>query len=103
MRSLYSAASLPPPIVTISCHTLDDVLRARDNHTDAILFAPVFEKVIAGVETISGIGLEQLRNACTAASPIPVYALGGVTKENAPACLEAGAAGIAGIRLFQAG
>jgi thiamine-phosphate pyrophosphorylase len=100
VRRLYASVNLPAPVISISCHTMEDVQRARDNHADAILFAPVFEKNIAG-ETISpGQGLNQLRAACLAASPIPVYALGGVTLENAPACLDAGAAGIAGIRLF---
>ena len=67
-----------------------------------MVFAPVFEK---GGER--GVGLEALRAACRAspdASPavtLPVLALGGVTLDNAQACLEAGAAGIAGIRLFQ--
>ena len=100
VRSLYAAASLPTPIVTVSCHTLEAVRRAYQNRADAILFAPVFEKMIADHESVPGQGLEQLRAACLAASPIPVYALGGVTFENAPACLAEGAAGIAGIRLF---
>jgi thiamine-phosphate pyrophosphorylase len=103
VRSLYALANQPMPIITISCHTLEDVHRARIHHGDAILFAPVFEKIIAGPDdhsTIPGQGINRLRHACGAASPNPVYALGGVTLENAPSCLAAGAAGIAGIRLF---
>jgi thiamine-phosphate pyrophosphorylase len=99
IRSLYVSAALAPPLITVSCHTLDEVYRARQEGVDAILFAPVFEKALPG-ETIAGTGLDRLGSACTVASPLPVYALGGVTMENAPRCLEAGAAGIAGIRLF---
>jgi len=100
VRDLYTSANRPAPIITISCHTQEDIRRARVNKAEAILFAPIFEKIIAGQIITPGLGLDHLRAACRAASPIPVYALGGVTIENASACLDAGAAGIAGIRLF---
>jgi|SRR5580704_7238475 thiamine-phosphate pyrophosphorylase len=103
VRDLYAAANLQTPTITISCHTLEDLRRARDNWADAILFAPVFEKIIAGQVITPGQGLDKLRAACTAAAPIPVYALGGVTVEKSQSCLDAGAAGIAGIRLFYRG
>jgi thiamine-phosphate pyrophosphorylase len=103
VRSLYASTNLPAPIITVSCHTVEDVRRAHENHADAILFAPVFEKTFAGKIITPGQGIDRLRDACRAASPIPVYALGGVTLENAPSCLAAGAAGIAGIRLFHNG
>jgi thiamine-phosphate pyrophosphorylase len=100
IRSLYASANVPTPVITVSCHTLDDVERARQDQVNLILFAPVFEKMIADHATAPGQGLDRLRAACIAASPIPVCALGGVTFENATSCVEAGAAGIAGIRLF---
>lgn len=100
VRQLYASASLPAPLITVSCHTLHEAGHARDHHVDAILFAPVFEKQTS-TKTIPGRGLEALHATCLAAAPTPVYALGGVTLENALACLKAGAAGIAGIRLFQ--
>jgi thiamine-phosphate pyrophosphorylase len=100
VRRLYAEAGLPAPIVTVSCHTLEEVRRARDYQVDGILFAPVFEKAVDGEIVTPGRGLELLRAACLAASPTPVYALGGVTLQNASLCLDAGAKGIAGIRLF---
>lgn len=98
---LYAEASLPAPIVTLSCHTLEDVVRHRLEPLSAILFGPVFEKSVAGKRHAEGTGLDLLERACAAAAPIPVLALGGVTPENSGSCLQAGASGIAGIRLFQ--
>jgi thiamine-phosphate pyrophosphorylase len=50
---------------------------------------------------IAGAGLDALRKACEIAGDTPVLALGGVTGETARLCVEAGAAGVAGIRLFR--
>ncbi|HEU5363820.1 MAG TPA: thiamine phosphate synthase [Gaiellaceae bacterium] len=43
------------------------------------------------------IGLDGLRRICAAAT-VPVVAIGGVDAANAPACIDAGAAGVAVIR-----
>ena len=96
----YAAAGLPTPIVTVSCHTLDQVRQARVTTPDAILFAPVFGKTVARRFVTAPTGLDALRDACRIAHPIPVIALGGVTLGRARLCLQAGAAGVAGIRLF---
>ncbi|WP_051979651.1 thiamine phosphate synthase [Edaphobacter aggregans] len=100
VRRRFSAAGLPDPIITISCHSLNEIRRASVHTPDAILFAPVFGKVIAGKTVTPAAGLRTLSEACQAASPIPVLALGGVTLGRAQMCLNAGAAGIAGIRIF---
>jgi len=107
IRTLYASAGLPEPVVSISCHTLADVAHARAAAPSFILFGPVFEKVIAAPDSHSnetriaeGSGLNLLHLACATAAPIPVLALGGITEENTSACLAAGAAGIAAIRMF---
>lgn len=102
VREVYAAANLPRPVVSVSCHTLAEVEVAR-NDADLILFAPVFHKTVGGEKVTPGVGLERLRAACLTANSTPVYALGGVTYENAWECLRVGAAGIAGIRLFHHG
>jgi thiamine-phosphate pyrophosphorylase len=85
------------PLVAVSCHSQAEVLRAQSEGTDFVVFAPVFEKKDRPGTSPAGVAV--LREACQAG--IPVFALGGVTLENAAQCLEAGAAGIAAIRLFQ--
>jgi len=84
-------------LVAASCHSINDVKRAESATADFVVFAPVFEKNNSPGAPLTG--LAALREACRA--EIPVLALGGVTIENAGLCVEAGAAGVAGIRLFQ--
>ena len=85
------------PVIAVSCHSRADVLRAQSEGAHFAVFAPVFEKKTQPAATPTG--LQALQEAC--AAEIPVFALGGVTLENAGACVQAGAAGIAAIRLFQ--
>jgi thiamine-phosphate pyrophosphorylase len=87
------------PIISVSAHSVEDVRKAESEGANFAVLAPIFEKVATGGK---GIGLGALREACTR-SNIPVLALGGVTAANASACLDAGAIGVAGIRLFQLG
>jgi thiamine-phosphate pyrophosphorylase len=86
-------------LVGASCHSLEGAIQAAAAGADYIFFGPVFatpSKARFGVPQ----GLQKLGEASRAVS-IPVLAIGGITQEKAGACLEAGAAGIAAIRLFQ--
>src|SRR5664279_1918283 len=87
------------PIIGVSAHSIEEVEQAEWDVASFVVLAPIFEKAATAAQ---GIGLDVLREACSQ-SRVPVLALGGVTLANARACLEAGAAGIAGIRLFQQG
>ena len=84
------------PIIAVSCHSPREVSQAAINGATLAVFGPVF-----GKKDASGApsGLASLSEACR--HKIPVLALGGVTLDNAQQCLDAGAAGIAAIRLFQ--
>lgn len=98
VRKIWAKAGHPTrPSITVSCHSADDVARAASEGADFAVFAPVFGKKDA--PHTSPAGLDGLREACR--QKIPVLALGGVTLANDRACLEAGATGIAAIRLFQ--
>jgi thiamine-phosphate pyrophosphorylase len=101
VRRVFAAAGKSEPIVSASCHTLDDVGRAVAGGVGLVLYGPVFEKRDASEVVVAGVGLLALQAACMIAGRIPVLALGGVTAENTAACVKAGAAGIAGIRTFE--
>ncbi len=86
-------------VVGVSCHSLAEALAAQKGGADYILLGPIFatpSKLSYGLP----LGLATLREVALQAF-IPVFALGGITIHHVAPCLENGAAGIAGIRIFQ--
>lgn len=86
-------------LVGVSCHSREEVMAAESDGANYVFFGPVFDtptKQRFGAPQ----GLARLAQACRSVR-IPVLAIGGINEENARACLAAGAAGIAAIRLFQ--
>jgi thiamine-phosphate pyrophosphorylase len=109
--ALWAKSTGRQPVIAVSAHSAADVRYAHAHGSDFAVLAPIFEKAQLSQP---GVGLDALRECCgRPAAPahteqprlesFPVLALGGVTVANARACLEAGAAGVAGIRLFQSG
>ena len=104
VRKVFCGAGTPArqisprnPLTAVSCHSPAEVARAATSKATFAVFAPVFEK--KDEPSTQAKGLTELAQACKA--NIPVLALGGITLRNARSCLDAGAAGIAAIRLFQ--
>jgi thiamine-phosphate pyrophosphorylase len=87
-------------LIGVSTHSLAEAQGASRDGADFALFGPVFDTP-AKLAYGAPLGLERLREATHALAPFPLLAVGGITRENAPQVLRAGARGIAAIRLFR--
>lgn len=86
-------------LVGVSCHSLEETRAAESAGADYLLLGPVFEtpsKLAYGPP----LGLRRF-SQIVAQIKTPTLALGGITIERVKPCLEAGADGIAAIRLFE--
>lgn len=77
-------------LLGVSVHSLDDAQKAVDLGADYLIAGHIFEtECKAG---LPGRGLHFLERLCRQ-SPIPIYAIGGITLERLPLIKKAGAAG----------
>jgi thiamine-phosphate pyrophosphorylase len=86
-------------LVGVSTHHVQEVEVASMLGADFVVFGPIFEtesKRVYGPPQ----GLSKLRDVTATADDIPIIAIGGITLENVADCFNAGASGIAAIRLL---
>ena len=90
----------PAALVGVSCHSVPDVVRARDAGASYATVSPIHDtpsKRAYGPP----LGLSTLAEA--ARLGLPIVALGGMSPSNAPEAYAAGAHGVAAIRAWLAG
>ena len=109
-RAIWAKLAKAEPLIGVSCHRIDEIRSAESHGANFVVYGPVFGK--QGSKQPPA-GLDALSLACMRCSVpdkkveaghfsgMPVLALGGVTLENFRNCMEAGASGLAAIRLFQ--
>ena len=87
-------------IVGASTHSIAEARAAEKEGADFVVFGPVFDTASKQAYG-QPLGVTALHNVVSTLPGLPILALGGITLENVSACLDAGAIGIAAIRLLQ--
>ncbi len=88
--------SRPEFLVSVACHSIANAGKTRG--ADFIVLAPIFSP-LSKSDSKPALGVTAITELA-AATRTPVLALGGITAGNARLCIEAGAAGVAGISYF---
>lgn len=84
-------------LLSVSCHNDTDLKKAKELSADIILLSPV--KMTTSHPGVNGIGWDSFSQLISEID-IPVYALGGMTKDDLPMALSSGGQGIAAISNF---
>ena len=82
-----------PILIARAIHSREDGRKARDEGADFAVFGHVYES--ESKPGAAGRGLDALRDVCSAAGKLPIFALGGLTPERIAEVLGAGAYGVA--------
>lgn len=88
-------------LVGVSTHSLEQARKAEAEHSNYIVLGPVFETP-SKLQYGPPLGIGVLRRICRMVR-LPVFGIGGITRDTIQLVLDAGAAGVAAIRLFQQG
>lgn len=83
----------PQALIGVSAHTAEELRRAESEGADFVTLSPVFP-TSSKPWAVDVLGVERFA-ALAATAVLPVFALGGIQRENARDCLSAGAFGIA--------
>lgn len=80
-------------LIGVSAHSVEDVQQAGDDGADYVILGPIFETP-SKREFGEPLGLAVLADACRRSS-VPVFAIGGITRERIESVRDAGAGGVA--------
>jgi len=87
----------PDRLMTMAAHGPEGLTAAMEARADAVILGPVFSSDSPSAR--EPLGVDRFSDL-VASVDLPVYALGGVTPENAGELADTGACGLAGISMF---